>query len=324
MKTLILLIGFVLASIHFAEAQQAVKGGRVGFLHSGSKSVRLPHLEVFRQGMREHGYIEGQNLALEVRFAEGKLDRLADLAAELVNLKVDAIAVGTTRAILAAKNATKTIPIIMLGASDPVRSGLVVELARPGGNVTGLSLLATELGGKRLELLKESLPKIQRVGMLDTGTGGAFELQLKETEAAAKSRGIQIQVFEVQNAKDLDAIFPRLLTERIDALSLPTSPLMDANIQKLADLTIKNRLPTIYGFTEFVDVGGLMSYGPSLMDIYRRGASYVDKILKGRTAADLPVEQPTKFELVINLKTAKQIGITIPQRVLARADRVIR
>jgi putative ABC transport system substrate-binding protein len=323
MRAVLLLIGFLLAIIQFAEAQQP-KVSRIGFLHSGSKSVRLLHLEVFRQGMREHGYIEGQNLAIEVRFAEGKLDRLADLAAELVNLKVQAIAVGTTRAMLAAKNATMTIPIVMLGASDPVGSGLVVELARPGGNITGLSLLATELGGKRLELLKESLPKIQRVGILDTGTGGTFELQLKETEAAAKARGVQIQPFNVQSARDLDAIFPRLLKERIDALSVPTSPLMDANIRKLADLTIKNHLSTIYGFTEFVDVGGLMSYGPSLTDIYRRGASYVDKILKGRTPADLPVEQPTKFELAINLKTAKQIGLTIPPNVLARADRVIK
>jgi putative ABC transport system substrate-binding protein len=302
----------------------ANKRCRIGFLHSGSKSVRLPHLEVFRQGMREHGYIEGQNLTIEVRFAEGKFDRLADLAAELVSLKVNVIAVGTTRGTLTAKNATKTIPIVMLGASDPVGSGLVADLARPGGNVTGLSLLTTELGGKRLELLTESLPEIQRVGVFDTGTGGAFELQLKETESAAKPRGVQIQLFRVESVNDLDAVFPRLIKERIDALSVPTSPLLDANIKTLADLTTKNRLPTIYGFTEFVDAGGLMSYGPSLPDIYSRGATYVDKILKGRTPADLPVEQPTKFEFVINLKTAKQIGIMIPPNVLARADRVIR
>jgi putative tryptophan/tyrosine transport system substrate-binding protein len=322
-------IGFLLCGVLFAlcisaEAQQPTRVARVGFLHAGSKSVRLPHLEAFRQGMREHGYIEGQNLALEVRFAEGKLDRLAELAGELVSSRVDAMAVATTRAMLAAKSATKTIPIVMLGASDPVGSGLVPELAHPGGNLTGLSLLATELGGKRLELLKESLPKTRRVGMLDTGTGGTFELQLKETESAAKVTGIHIQQFRVESTSDLHAIFPRLIKERIDALSLPMSPLLDANIKILADLTTKNRLPTIYGFTEFVDAGGLMSYGPSLPDIYRRGASYVVKILKGRTPAELPVEQPTKFELVINLKTAKQIGLTITPNVLARADRVIR
>lgn len=274
--------------------------------------------------MREHGYIEGQNLSIEVRFADGKIERLAGLADELVSLKVNAIVVGTTRAMLAAKNATKTIPIVMLGASDPVGSGLIADLARPGGNLTGLSLLATELGGKRLELLTESLRSIQRVGIFDTRIGGTFELQLKEIEAAASTRGVRIQVFRVQTVNELDAVFPRLHKERIDGLALATSPFLDANVKTLADLTIKNRLPTIYGFDEFVDAGGLMSYGPSLSDIYLRGASYVDKILKGRTPAELPVEQPTKFELVINLKTAKQMGLIIPPNVLARADRVIR
>ena len=305
------------------EAQQPPPIIRVGFLHAGSMSVRLPHLEAFRQGLREHGYIEGKNLAIEVRFAEGKLDRLPDLAGELVGLKVDVIAAGTTRAMQAAKKTTATIPIVMVGASDPVTSGLVAGLARPGGNVTGLSLLATELGGKRLELLKESLPKIQRV-VLDSGTGGTFELQLRETETAAKALGVQLQLFKVQNANDFDVTFSRLIKERIDALTVPTAPLFDANIKKFADLTIINRVPTIYGFTEFIDAGGLMSYRPNLPDIYRRAATYVDKILKGRKPSDLPVEQPTKFEFVINLKTAKQIGLTIPSNVLARADQVIR
>jgi putative tryptophan/tyrosine transport system substrate-binding protein len=322
-------IGFLFCGVLFAvcvsaEAQEPVTVARVGFLHAGSKSVRLPHLEAFRQAMREHGYIEGQNLAIEVRFAEGKPDRLSELAKELVTLKPNVIAVGTTRAMLAAKNASKQIPIVMLGATDPVGSGLIAELARPGGNVTGLSLLATELAGKRLELLKETLPRAQRVGVLDTGASGTFELQLKETESAAKARGVQVQLFRVESVNDLEALFPRLIKERMDALSPPTSPFLDANLKTLADLTTKNRVPTIYGFTEFVDAGGLMSYGPSLPDIYRRGASYVDKILKGRTPADLPVELPTKFELMINLKTAKQIGLTIPPNVLARADRVIR
>jgi putative ABC transport system substrate-binding protein len=306
------------------EAQQPPPAIRVGFLHAGSMSVRLPHLEAFRQGLREHGYIEGKNLAIEVRFAEGKLDRLSDLAEELVSLKVDVIAAGTTRAMQAAKKTTATIPIVMVGASDPVTSGLVAGLARPGGNVTGLSLLATELGGKRLELLKESLPKIQRVGVLDSGTGGTFALQLKETETAAKALGVQLQLFKMQSANDFDATFSRLTKERIDALTVPTAPLFDANIKKFADLTTINRVPTIYGFTEFVDAGGLMSYGPSLPDIYRRAATYVDKILKGRKPTDLPVEQPTKFEFIINLKTAKQIGLTIPQSVLYRADKVIK
>jgi putative tryptophan/tyrosine transport system substrate-binding protein len=314
----------VLAFTLSVEAQQPPPVIRVGFLHAGSMSVRLPHLEAFRQGLREHGYFEGKNLAIEVRFAEGRLDRLFDLAGELVALKVNVIAAGTTRAMQAAKKTTATIPIVMVGASDPVSSGLVDGLARPGGNVTGLSLLATELGGKRLELLKESLPKIQRVGVFDSGSGGTFALQLNETETAAKALGVQLQLFKLKNADDFDATFSRLAKERIDALTVPTAPLFDANIKKFADLTIINRVPTIYGFTEFVDAGGLMSYGPSLPDIYRRAATYVDKILKGRKPADLPVEQPTKFEFVINLKTAKHIGLTIPQSVLYRADRVIR
>ena len=274
-----LLTAILLSFVHRTQAQQPARIARVGFLHAGSMAVRLPHLEAFRQGMREHGYIEGQTLTIEVRFAEGKLGRLPELAGELVRSSVDVIAVATTRAMLAAKNATKIIPIVMLGASDPVGSGLVVELARPGRNVTGLSLLATELGGKRLELLKESLPNAQRVGLLDTDTSGAFALQLKETESAAKARGLQVQVFRVESVNDLGAVFPRLIKERIDALSLLTSPLLDANIKNLADLTTKNRLPTIYGFTEFVDAGGLMSYGPSLPNIYSRGATYVNKIL---------------------------------------------
>jgi putative ABC transport system substrate-binding protein len=287
-------------------------------------SVRLPHIEAFRQGLREHGYIEGKNIAVEVRFAEGELDRLPNLVADLLALKVDVIAAGTTRAMLAAKKATATVPIVMVGASDPVSSGLVAGLAQPGGNVTGLSLLATELGGKRLELLKESLPKIQRVGVLDSGTGGTFALQVKETETAAKALGVQLQLFKLQSANDFDATFSRLTKERIEALTVPTAPLFDANIKKFADLTIINRVPTIYGFTEFTDAGGLMSYGPSLPDIYRRAATYVDKILKGAKPADLPVEQPMKFEFIVNLKAAKQIGLAIPPNVLARADRVIR
>jgi putative ABC transport system substrate-binding protein len=288
-------------------------------------SVRLPHLEAFRQGLREHGYIEGKNIAIEVRFAEGKLDQLPNLAADLLALKVDVIAAGTTRAMLAAKKATATIPIVMVGASDPVGSGLVAELARPGGNVTGLSLLATELAGKRLELLKESLPKAQRVGVLiERSISGPFALQLNELETAAKTMGIQLLLFELKSADDFDATFSRLIKGQIQALTIPSAQLFDANIKRLADLTLKNRLPAIYGFTEFVDVGGLMAYGPSLPDIYRRAAVYVDKILKGSKPADLPVEQPTKFELVINLKTAKQIGLTIPPNVLARADKVIK
>ena len=318
------LCAILFALCPFIEAQQPSRTPQIGFLHAGSMSVRLPHLEAFRQGLREHGYIEGQNLAIEVRFAEGKLDRLSDLARELIDLKVDVIAAGTTRAMQAAKKTTATIPIVMVGASDPVSSGLVAGLARPGGNVTGLSLLATELGGKRLELLKESLPKIQRVGVLDSGTGGTFALQVKETERAAKALRVQLRLFKLQSANDFEATFSRLTKERIRALTVPTAPLFDANMKKFADLTTTNRVPTIYGFTEFVEAGGLMSYGPSLPDIYRRAATYVDKILKGAKPAELPVEQPRKFEFVINLKTAKQIGLTIPPNVLARADRVIK
>ena len=325
-KLILALPTIILLSVpaHFVAAQQPGRTPRIGFLHAGSMSVRLPHIEAFRQGLREHGYIEGKNIAIEVRFAEGELDRLPNLVADLLALKVDVIAAGTTRAMLAAKKATATVPIVMVGASDPVSSGLVAGLAQPGGNVTGLSLLATELGGKRLELLKESLPKIQRFGVLDSGTGGPFALQVKETETAAKALCVQLQLFKLQSANDFDATFSRLTKERIEALTVPTAPLFDANIKKFADLTIINRVPTIYGFTEFTDAGGLMSYGPSLPDIYRRAATYVDKILKGAKPADLPVEQPMKFEFVVNLKAAKQIGLTIPPNVLVRADRVIR
>jgi putative ABC transport system substrate-binding protein len=308
-----------------AQAQQPGRTPRIGFLHAGSMSVRLPHIEAFRQGLREHGYTEGKNIVVEVRFAEGKLDQLPNLVADLLALKTDVIAAGTTRAMLAAKKATATVPIVMVGASDPLASGLVAELARPGANVTGLSLLATDLGGKRLELLKESLPRARRIGVLvEAGTSGTFALQLKETETAAKAMGIQLQLFELQSANDFEVTFSRLIKERIAGLTIPVAPLFDANIKKLADLTIRDRFPAMYGFTEFVEVGGLMAYGPSLPDIYRRAATYVDKILKGANPAELPVEQPTKFELVINLKTAKQIGLTIPPNMLARADRVIK
>jgi putative ABC transport system substrate-binding protein len=316
----------MLFALYFpAHAQQLGKIPQIGFLHAGSMSVRLAHIEAFRQGLREHGYIEGKNIAVEYRFAEGRLDRLPELAANLMGLKVDAIAAGTTAAQLAAKRATTTIPIVLVGAPDPVGSALVTSLARPGGNITGLSFLGPELTGKQLELLKETIPGASRIAVLLSGAANpASQIARKEIEGAARALGIQLQAVEVNNAKEVDGAADTITNTRSNGIVMLTSPLFDANIKRIAELATKNRLPSIYGFRDFPEAGGLMSYGTDLADIYRRAATYVDKILKGRNPADLPVEQPTKFELVINLKTAKQIGLTIPPNVLARADRVIR
>jgi putative ABC transport system substrate-binding protein len=279
--------------------------------------------DAFRQGLRDLGYVEGQNIVIEYRYAEGKSARLAELATELVRLKVDVIVTGSTITTLAAKNATKTIPIVMATASDPVASGFVVSLARPGGNITGLSQMSPELGGKRLELLKEALKKISVVAVLYDG-GAAQAVQMNEMEAAAPALGVQLQPVKVDGSNDLETAFSEMTRGHASAFIGVTSSMFFFHRERIADLAAKSRLPAIYPAREFVDSGGLMSYGPNISENHRRAATYVDKILKGVKPADLPVEQPTKFEFVINLKAAKQIGLTIPPNVLARADKVIK
>jgi len=307
-----------------AQAQQAGKIPRIGFLLAPARSAVLESLDAFRQGLREIGYVEGQNIVIEYRYAEGKFDRLPDLAAELVGLKVDVIvAAGGALAIKPAKNATSTIPIVMTGTADPVASGFVVSLARPGGNITGLSLGGAELSGKRLELLKETVPSVSRVAVLSYQTNPP-NLFLKETRAAAQTLGLKLQSVEVRGPNDIESAFQAAVKGRVGALTVGPDPLLTANRKRVIDLAAKNQLPAIYAWRDHVEDGGLMSYAPKLSDLYRRAATYVDKILKGAKPADIPVEQPTKFELIINLKAAKQIGLTIPPHVLARADRVIR
>ena len=323
----ILVAVVLLAVAVIAEAQQPKKVPLIGYLSSFDPATDSTRAEPFRQALRELGYIEGQNIAFEYRYAEGKLDRFPELAAELVRLKVDIIVVsGGIRTVRAPMNATKTIPIVMAGLpGDPVEAGLVESLARPGGNVTGLSSLSRELAGKRLELLKEAVPKLARVAVLyDPAIAGSL-LEMKELlPVAARGLGLTLQSWEVRGADDFDRVFAALSKQRPDGLYVSAGPLMINNQNRIVGFALKHRIPSMYGSRERVEAGGLMSYGADLADSYRRIAYYVDKILKGAKPADLPVEQPTKFELVINLKTAKQIGLTIPPNVLARADKVIK
>jgi putative ABC transport system substrate-binding protein len=307
-----------------ASAQQRGKAPRIGVLVASSPRANTL-VEPFRQGLRELGYVERKNVVLEYRYAEGKLDRLPELAAQLVSVEVNVIVTQSPPAIRAAHRATKTIPIVMVGGGDPVEQGFVKSLARPGGNLTGLSSMSLELAGKRLEILKEAFPRISRVAVFWSGvSGGASVRQLKDVEAAAPAFGIQIQPVEVARPDDFDNAFSTVSKERADALFIIRSPFFRPYLNRVTDFAEKSRLPTMYDDSDFVEAGGLMSYGASLADMSRRAAYYVDKILKGTKPADLPVEQPTKFELVINLKTAKQIGLTIPPNVLVRADRVIK
>jgi putative ABC transport system substrate-binding protein len=308
-----------------ATAQQPKKVPRIGYLSPFDPARESARSEAMRLALRERGYIEGQNIAIEYRYAEGKRDQFPELAAELVRLKVDII-LAAGNLVQAAKNATKTIPIVMMGEGiDPVEAGFVESLARPGGNVTGLTNLARELGGKRLELLKEAVPKVARVAVLyETASSGSV-LEVKEVlPVAARALGLTVRSWEVRDADGFERVFAALNKERSDGLYVLAGPLMLANGKRIAGLALKTRLPSMYGNREAVDAGGLMYYGADLVDSYRRVAYYVDRILKGAKPADLPVEQPTKFELVINLKTAKQIGVTIPQSVLYRADKVIK
>ena len=309
------------------EAQQPAKIPRIGFLTAGDAARQFAPSEAIRLALRELGYVEEQNIAIEYRYAEGKRDRYADLAAELVRLKVDIIVVtGGNVLVRAAKNATKTIPIVMVGAGlDPVEAGLVESLARPGGNITGITNLSIELGGKRLELLKEVVPKVAHVAVLyDRDTPGGVR-ELKEVlPVTAGVLRLTLQPWEVRSGDSFERVFAALTKDRPDGLYVTSSPLLNANAKRIAALALKSRLPSTYGNRETVNAGGLMYYGADLVDIYRRVATYVDRILKGAKPADLPVERPTKFELFINLKTAKQIGLTIPSSVLTKTDRVIK
>jgi putative ABC transport system substrate-binding protein len=291
----------LLVAPHAAGAQQPKKVPRIGVLWTFSPTIASPFAEAFRQGLRGLGYVEGQNIALEQRWAEGRFDRLPSLAAELVRLNVDVIVTASTPAVQAAQQATRTIPIVMTLVSDPVASGLAASLARPGGNVTGLSLMQPEVTGKRLQLLKEVVPKVSRVAVLWNPSTSSLLPLLRETQAAARTLGVQLQVVEVRGPTELDSAFSAMTRDRARALVVLPDPIYQDRRGQIAALAAKSRLPAIFAWKEAVDAGGLMSYGASLPDIFRRAAVYVDKILKGAKPADLPVEQPTRFELVINL-----------------------
>ena len=313
----------LLANTSFAEAQlQAKKIPRIGYLATAARGSG--GLDEFRQGLRESGYIEGQNIIIESRWAEGKLDRLPALAAELVSLGVDIIVTGGTPPVLAAKQATSTIPIVAANADNLVELGVVTSLARPGGNVTGSTRVDADFSVKRLEILKETLPKLSRVAVLSHGALGGDQEELKEIQAAARPLGVQIHSFTAQEPGQFLGAYAEMIKRRANALIFFTSAFTSFHRQQLVELAIKNRLPTMCSGASWINVGCIMSYGPNVQELYRRAAVFVDKILKGTKPADIPVEQPTKFELIINLKTAKQIGLMIPPNVLARADRVIR
>ncbi len=306
-----------------AEAQQpARKVPRIGILFIGDRNQ--PHLEAFKQGLRERGYIEGKNIAIEYRYAEGKIDRLPLLAAELVKLKVDVIVTTAEMGARAARQATKTTPIVLTTGADLVKSGLAESLAKPGGNVTGLSVIEEDLSGKRLDILKEAFPKMKRVAYLWNPSAVVVNPSLDQAKAIAQAVALQLRSYEVYTLAEIEKAFAAMSKARPDALFVILSPLMTLNSKRIVELALEQRLPGMYPTNQFVEDGGLMTYGPRIGDMYRRAATYVDKILKGANAGDLPVEQPTKFEFVINLKTAKQIGVTIPPNVLARADKVIK
>jgi ABC-type uncharacterized transport system substrate-binding protein len=323
----ILIAVTLLAVAVIAEAQQPKKVPRIGYLSNTDRAGESTRAEAIQRALRELGYIEGQNIAIEYRYAEGKPDRAPELAAELVHLKVDIIVVaGGNRIILAAKNATKTIPIVMVGVGvDPVEAGLVESLARPGGNVTGITNLTGELGGKRLELLKEAVPKLARVAVLYAPASSGGVLEVKEVlPVAARALRLTIQPWEVRAADGFDRVFAAMGRQRPDGLYALGSPLINTNRKRIVGFALKSRLPSMYISREDVEAGGLMSYGADQVNSYRRVAYFVDRILKGAKPAELPIEQPTKFELVINLKTAKQISLTIPPELLARASRLIK
>ena len=320
---LVLIIVALVAGAAIAEAQQPTKVPRLGVL-AFNVTRADSDVDAFFQELRRLGWVDGQNIAFEFRTADGNVDRLPSLAAELVRLKVDALLASATPSALAAQKATSTIPIVFTAVGDPVGSGLVASLAHPGGNITGLSNVNTDLTAKRLELLKETFPKVTRVGVLLNPADPITAPQLKDVEAAARSLGFQLQLYEARGPKDMESVASAWQKAHSGALFVLVSQMFVGVRPKLVEVITKSRLPAIFWTRSIVDAGGLMSYGPSIPDSYRRAATFVDKILKGAKPADLPVEQPMKFELVINLKTAKQIGVTIPPNVLARADKVIK
>jgi putative ABC transport system substrate-binding protein len=322
--------GFILCMLLFGidsvvQAQQPTKAPRIGYLTGTSVSVYSARIEAFRQGLRELGYVERKNILIEWRGAEGKSDRLPALMAELMRVNVDVIVTTGSSATRAAKEATVTIPIVMANDSDPIGNGFVASLARPGGNITGLSTLAPELSGKRQELLKEIVPRLSRVAVFGTSTSPDNAESLKEVELAAAAVGVKVQYLDIRGPKDIPTAFRAAGKEQADAVLMIVAGAIGLSRRtEIAELAVKSRLPVIYEREVYVEAGGLMSYGVNRNDLDRRAATYVDKILKGAKPADIPVEQPKKFELIINLKTAKQIGLTIPSNVLARADRVIK
>ena len=320
----LVLVAMFLALNSSAEAQQSAKIPRIGYLTTSSLSSSSTRLEAFRQGLRELGYVEGKNIIIEWRSSEEKLDHLPALVAELVRLKVDIIVTGGAAATGPAKEATNTIPIVMAQDRDPVGTGFVASLARPGGNITGLSRLAPELSGKQVDLLKEIVPRLSRVTVLGTSTNPGNAQQLREIELTAGAFGAKLQYLDVLNSKEIESAFRAASKGRADAVLVLQGAVFNSHRTQVVELAGKSRLPAMYSIREYVEAGGLMSYGVSEADLFRRAATYVDKILKGAKPADLPVEQPRKFEFVINLKTAKQIGLTVPPNVLARADKVIR
>jgi putative ABC transport system substrate-binding protein len=319
-----ILTGGLLATPLASFAQQSAKIARIGFLHPASPQSADIRLQAFRDGLHELGYVEGETLQLEVRWGEGKLERLPALAAELVQLKVDVIVAATSPSIVAAHQATRTIPIVMSVSADPVGDGLVASLARPGGNITGLSLMAPELGGKRLQLLKEVFPKVSHaMAVLWNPAYVGMRARFEQARVAAPAVGLTVRSVEVRDARELDAAFEAIIREHPEALLLLVDPFTISQRSRIVEFAAEQRLPAIYESSDFVDVGGLISYGPNISDQFRRAATYVDKILRGAKPADLPIEQPTKFELVINMRAAKALGIKFPDSILRRADKVI-
>jgi len=316
------MVGLALASVHLAEAQQANQTARIGILQSGSASSSMSRIAALREGLRELGHVEGKNIIIDYRYAEGKTDQFAVLAAELVQLKPDVLVTSGSPGIVALMKATNKIPIVMAAIGDAVGNRFVKSLAQPGGNVTGLSFLDPDISTKRLELLKEAMPRVVRVALLRHVSSG--KQSLEATLATSRPLKVQVQILEIQAPNEFEGAFRSAKKSGAEAINVLASPIFFAYRKELVDLSAKHRLPGMYENKEFVEIGGLLSYGANLDDLYRRAATYVDKILKGTKPADLPVEQPMKFEFVINLKTAKQISLTIPPNVLARADKVIK
>ena len=321
----LLITSVFLTTARATHAQPPTKIPRLGYLSASTLAAQSARIDSFRQGLRELGYVEGKNIIIELRSGEGKSERVPALAAELVRLKVDILVSAGSTVTRDAKAVTSTIPIVMAQDTDPVANGFVASLARPGGNITGLSTLSPEIGGKRLELLKEIVPKLSRVAVLGSSTEPANAQTLKEVELAAAAGGVKLQYLDILTPKDFETAFRAATKGRAEAILMMVSgPIANSQRTQILELAVKNRLPVIYSGREHVEAGGLMNYGVYLPDLYRRAATYVDKILKGTKPSDLPVEQPTKFEFIINLKSAKQIGLTIPPNVLVRADKVIR